>query len=473
MSERKRMLLGAVVMYNGSHALHGLWRHPDAADHREFMDVKQWIELAELLERGRFDLMFFADVIGAYDIYGGDWKAAAREGVQFPNADPLTLLAALAPVTEHLGLAATSSVFLQNPFQFARQFSTLDHISGGRAGWNIVTSVIQNGAANVGIETLPSHDDRYLWADEYADVVLKLWERSWEEGSLTVDPETGVFADPAKVHEIGHVGERYRVGGPHQVPPSPQRTPLLFQAGASPVGRDFAARNAEGVFVTAANPGSAAKIVADIRARTVAAGRGADDIKFLAAQTIVTGGTEEEARRKDAELAEWVSEEGMMVMLSGHMQTDLAEVDLDRPLADFSTEGMQGILADLRESVPPEERARQTFRDVLGRFWDSRLVGAPEQIADRLEEWQDAGVDGAMVIETLRPQSYVEFVDLVVPVLQDRGLVQREYAPGTLREKLFGRGPHLPSTHRAHSLPIADIAATAASGRRSATAGAV
>jgi long-chain alkane monooxygenase len=460
--ERRRLLLGAVVMYNGSHALHGLWRHPEADRQRDFMDVGQWIELAQLLERGRFDLLFFADVIGAYDVYGGDWKAAAREGVQFPNADPLILLAALATATENIGLAATSSVFLQHPYAFARQISTLDQISGGRVGWNIVTSVIENGAGNVGLEQLPSHDDRYRWADEYTDVVLKLWEHSWEDDALRVDPASGVFADPAKVHEIGHVGERYRVGGPHQVPPSPQRTPFLLQAGASEAGRSFAARNAEGVFVSAATPESGGKTVADVRRRAVEYGRDPEDIKFLVGLTIVTGSTEEEAHRRDAELEEWVSDEGMMVMLSGHMQTDLAEIDLDRPLDDFSTEGMQGMLADLRESVPPADRAGLTFRDVLGRFWRSRLVGAPEQIADRLEEWQDAGIDGAMVIETLRPQSYVEFVDLVVPVLQERGMVQREYTPGTLREKLSGAGPHLADSHRAHSLPIPDPEPSAA-----------
>ncbi len=219
------------------------------------------------------------------------------------------------------------------------------------------------------------------------------------------------------------------MGGPHQVPPSPQRTPLLLQAGASEAGRSFAARNAEGVFVSAATPESGGKTAADIRRRAVEYGRDPEDIKFLVGLTITTGATEEEARRRDAELEEWVSDEGMMVMLSGHLQTDLAEVDLDRPLADFATEGMQGMLADLRESVPPEERPHQTFRDVLGRFWRSRLVGAPEQIADQLEAWHDAGIDGAMVIETVRPRSYVEFVDLVVPILQERGLVQREYAP--------------------------------------------
>jgi long-chain alkane monooxygenase len=452
--EHDRFLLGAVVMYNGSHALHGLWRHPEADRQRDFMGLQPWVELAELLERGRFDLLFFADVIGAYDVYGGDWRATAREGVQFPNADPLVLLSALVSATENIGLAATSSVFLQHPFEFARQISTLDHLSGGRVGWNIVTSVIENGAGNVGLERLPSHDDRYRWADEYTDVVLKLWEHSWEDDALQVDPASGIFADPDLIHEIGHVGERYRVGGPHQVPPSPQRTPLLLQAGASEAGREFAARNAEGIFLSAATPESGGKVAADVRRRAAAYGRDPEDIKFLAAQTIVTGATAEDARRRDAELEEWVSDEGMMVMLSGHMQTDLAAVDLDRPLDDFATEGMQGMLRDLRESVPPEQRPHQTFRDVLGRFWRGRLVGSPEQIADKFEEWQAAGVDGAMVLETVRPQSYVEFVDLVVPVLQDRGLVQRDYAPGTLREKVFGRGPHLPQSHRAHSLPI-------------------
>jgi FMN-dependent oxidoreductase (nitrilotriacetate monooxygenase family) len=460
----KRLLLGAVVMYNGSHGFHGLWRHPNAARQRQFEGLEQWVELGRLLERGRFDLLFFADVIGAYDVYRGGWETTAREGAQFPTNDPLVLLSALVPATEHLGLALTSSVFYQHPFAFARQISTLDHLSRGRVAWNIVTSVIENGAQNVGLEALPVHDDRYVWADEYTDVVYKLWEQSWDADALVRDPDSGIFADPAGIREIRHIGEHFRVRGPHQVPPSPQRTPVLLQAGGSEAGRSFAARNAEAVFVVASTPQAGGKIVRDVRRRAVAAGRSPNDVKFLVALTIVVGATEQEARRRDAELERWISVEGMLAMLSGHLQTDLAAVDLDRPLADFHTEGMQGILRDLRESVPLDQRAELTFRDVLGRFWRSRIVGSPEQVADELERWAAAGIDGVNIVEVIRPDTFEEFVEHVVPVLQDRGLVQREYAPGTLREKLFGHGPHLPDRHRATQIRVTSEPAPAAVG---------
>lgn len=450
----RRLLLGAVVMYNGSHALHGLWRHPDAERQRNFEGFADWLDLARTLERGRFDFLFFADVIGAYDVDGGDWRSTAREGAQFPTADPLVLLSALAPATEHLGLARTSSVFYQHPFAFARQISTLDHLSGGRVAWNIVTSVIENGARNVGLDALPDHDDRYAWADEYTDIVYKLWERSWDDDALVRDPESGVFVDPDRLRQIDHAGEHWSVGGPHQVPPSPQRTPLLLQAGGSDVGRAFAARNAEGVFVVAQTPESGGRLAADIRGRATAEGRDGDDLRFIVGLSIVVGETEEEARERDAEVERWVSVDGMLAMLSGHLQTDLSAVDLDLPLAEFRTQGMQGILREIRESVPEEQRASLTFRDVLGSFWRSRLVGSPEQVADEIERWHAAGIDGINVLEVIRPDTYERFVRLVVPVLQERGLVQREYAPGTLREKVFGRGPRLPSTHRATSIPI-------------------
>jgi alkanesulfonate monooxygenase SsuD/methylene tetrahydromethanopterin reductase-like flavin-dependent oxidoreductase (luciferase family) len=193
-------------------------------------------------------------------------------------------------------------------------------------------------------------------------------------------------------------------------------------------------------------------LAADVRARAAAAGRNPDDLKFIAGLTVVTGANDGEAQRLDAELDQWVSVEGMLAMLSGHLQVDLSVVDLDRPLADFSTQGMQGILRDLRESVPVEQRAELTFRDVLGNFWRRRLVGGPERVADELERWLDAGIDGVNLVETIRPDSYQQFIDHVVPVLQERGLVQRDYAPGTLREKLFGYGARLPQTHRAVQL---------------------
>jgi len=222
-----------------------------------------------------------------------------------------------------------------------------------------------------------------------------------------------------------------------------------MQAGSSAAGRDFAARHAEAVYLVADTPEAAALLAADYRRRAVAAGRAAEDVKLLVALTVVVADTEAAARDKDAELEEWVSDDAMLVMLSGHMQTDFGAVDLDRPLADFRTDGMQGMLAELRQRVPEVERPGLSYRNLLERFWRRRLVGAPEQVADQLRRYADAGIDGVNLVEMIRPDSFEEFVKLVVPVLQEQGMVQREYAPGTLREKLFGRGPRLPDGHPA------------------------
>jgi FMN-dependent oxidoreductase (nitrilotriacetate monooxygenase family) len=309
--------------------------------------------------------------------------------------------------------------------------------------------VIENAAQNMGLERLPDHDERYRWAEEYTEVVYKLWEQSWDDDALLRDAHSGVFSDPDGVHEINHVGEHWSVRGPHLVAPTPQRTPLLMQAGGSPAGRDFAARHAEAVFLVANTPEVAAPIAADYRRRALASGRAENDIKLLAALTVVTAETEQAARAKDAELEGWISDEGMLVMLSGHMQTDLGAVDLDRSLADFETDGMQGMLAEIRARVPAEQRAALTYRDLLKGFWRNRIVGSGEQVANRLAEFAAAGVDGINLVEMVRPEGFEDFVEFVVPVLQQRGMVQREYRDGTLREKFFGRGPRLPTSHPA------------------------
>ena len=324
-----------------------------------------------------------------------------------------------------------------------------------------MTSVIENGARNAGLDTLPAHDERYAWAEEFLDVTLKLWERSWDDGALVRDVESGVFVDTDKIHEIGHQGEQFSVQGPHHVPPSPQRTPVLLQAGGSPVGRDFAAANAELTFVAASSPEATAELVADLRARAKAAGRAPEDLKFFAGLSIVVAKTEEEARRKDARYEESIDDEAMLAQISGHLHVDFASVDLDTPLADLSTDGMQGFLKGLKESVPDEKRGQLTFRDLLlGNNLLKRIVGDPHQVADEIQRWSDAGIDGIGLLELIRPHTFDDFIEFVMPVLQDRGLVQHEYAPGTLREKLFERGPFLPESHRAHHLPITDKRST-------------
>src|SRR5450755_1460002 len=239
-----------------SHIIHGMWRHPDTRQ-RDFDDLDVWVDLVALLERGRFDAIFLADVIGLYGDYRGGWDTYVREGLQIPSNDPSVLISALAHETEHLGMAFTSSIVQAHPFEFARRVSTLDHLSKGRIGWNIVTNALDNAARNFGLDGLPEHDERYRWADEYVEVTYKLWEGSWEDGALLQDTRRGLHGDPAKIHKIDHEGERYRVAGPHLPSPSPQRTPVLYQAGSSNAGRTYAARNAEGVFLLAASPESA------------------------------------------------------------------------------------------------------------------------------------------------------------------------------------------------------------------------
>jgi FMN-dependent oxidoreductase (nitrilotriacetate monooxygenase family) len=333
----------------------------------------------------------------------------------------------------------------EHPFNFARKLSTLDHLSRGRVGWNIVTGYAASAARNFGLDGLPDHDERYRQADEYMDVVYKLWEGSWEDGALIRDRGRRLYADPARVHAIDHRGEHFRVAGPHLPDPSPQRTPVLFQAGASATGRAFAARHAEVVFMIARDPTGAAAYVADVRARALAHGRRPSDLIFLQGLWFVTGDTEAAARCREADLIEWVSVEGVIADLSAKLGVDLGDVDLDQPLAELRVPGVQGIVDALRDSG----RETATFRDLAGRLLGARLVGAPDQIADQLGAWARAGIDGVNVMDVPGHGAFEDFAAHLAPVLHRRGLMQREHANGTLREKLFGQGARLPDRHPA------------------------
>lgn len=426
----------AFVMNTGSHIQHGQWRHP-SAQQADFNDVDVWLRLARILEDGLFDAIFFADVVGLYGPPDGSYELLAREGLQIPSNDPSVLLSALAVNTEHLGLAFTSGILQEHPFNFARKVSTLDHISRGRIAWNIVTGTQENAARNFGLDRLTPHDERYEWAREYVDVAYKLWEGSWDEGALLVDREGGRFSDASKIHKILHRGERYRVDGPHLSSPSIQRTPLLYQAGASGAGKAFAAEHAEAVFIAAPTPEVAAEGIAETRRLAVAAGRRASDIKFFQGLSFVVGSTEEEARRKARELDEYVSVDGYLAHMNFGTKPDGTVYPPDTPLASITTNSSQGILEWLSRSVPDREPVVGDLAKILpGR---GRVQGTPEQIADTLEQWQRAGVDGINVVNARIPDSYEEFIDQVLPELRRRGLAQHEYAPGSLRRKLFGR----------------------------------
>ncbi|PRB69320.1 NtaA/DmoA family FMN-dependent monooxygenase [Arthrobacter sp. MYb213] len=443
---RPRFILSAFLMNTSSHILGGMWRHPDAQQDR-FHELGLWVDLAKKLEEAKFDNLFFADVAGVYGDHEGGWASLARKGMQIPSHDPMVLLSALSATTKDIGLAMTSSVVQSHPFQFARQISTLDHLSQGRVAWNIVTSVLENTHRNFGAKNLMGHDDRYGWAEEYVDAAYKLWEGSWEDDALKADKESGLYADPARINKINHRGEIYSIDGPHQALPSAQRTPFLFQAGSSARGSQFAATHAEATFLFAPHPQYVAKKVTGLTQNLQAAGRTREDIKVFAGLSFVVGSTEAEAKALEAEYDQYLDPHAIIAHIGGGIGVDLGGLELDTPLGEVKTEGAQGVLEAVLASTPGRN---PTLRDLAHyRAKAQQIVGTPEQITDKLLEWQDAGIDGLNVMNHILPGSYDNFIEGLLPELQRRGLAQTEYAPGSLREKVFGRGDKLPENHPA------------------------
>lgn len=454
---RSPLILSAFLMNTTSHIIGGAWRRPEAQQHR-FNELQHWVSLVQRLESSGFDIAFFADVVGLYGDHEGGWASHVRRGLQIPANDPLVLISALAAVTDRIGLALTSSVIQAHPFAFARQLSTLDHLSGGRVGWNVVTSASENAHRNFGSDGLAEHDDRYDWAEEYLEVCYKLWEGSWEDGALVQDKHLehdrgrGLHGDPDKVAKIEHTGARYRVEGPHLSAPSPQRTPFLFQAGSSSRGRDVAARHAEATFSMAPRRDIAAAHAKDVRERAARAGRRPEDVKFIQGLSFVVGSTEAEARARAEDLDNSLDIHALIAHTAGSLGVDVGHLPIDAPLDDLEhTEGAQGHLSELRAMAP---NGRVTLRDLAHfRAHATRIVGTPDQIADELEAWQDAGIDGINVINSTIPGSYDEFIDHVLPVLRSRGLArtageEQTRRPTSLRARVTG-ADRLPDSHPA------------------------
>ena len=434
MSQRRRLLLSGFIMNTPNHILGGGWRRADGGQ-AGFQELKLWTDLARKLEEAKFDALFLADVVGLYGDDDGGWANHVRRGLQVPSHDPLVLASALAAVTDKLGLAFTSSVIQAHPYQLARQLGTLDHLSGGRAAWNVVTSILPNAHRNFGAKGLPAHDDRYEWAEEYVDVAYRLWEGSWDRDAVVVDRENGIYADPAKVHKIHTEGERYSVEGPHLVAPSPQGTPFIFQAGSSPRGSRFAATHAEATFYFAPNPEYVARKVAALREAEVQAGRARGSVKAFAGLHVIVGSTEAEVARKVAEFDADVDLDSIIAHIGGGFGVDLGGLPHDTTLGDVQTEGGQGVLEAVFASAPGKN---PTIADVARYRARGQLIsGTPEQVADQLEVWQDAGMDGVNLINFTLPGTYVDFIDGALPELRRRGLAQSEYGAGaTLRERL-------------------------------------
>ena len=458
---RGEILLNAFDMNCVVHQSPGLWRHPrDRAD--RYVDLAYWTDLARILERGLFDALFLADVLGVYDVYGGDTATALREATQVPLNDPTLLVSAMAAATADLGFGVTCTLSYEPPFTFARRMSTLDHLTRGRVGWNIVTGYLDSAARGVsGDARQKGHDTRYAIADEYLDLVYKLWEGSWEDGAVRRDRASGVFTDPARVHRVRHEGEYFRLDAIHLSEPSPQRTPVLFQAGTSGTGRDFAARHAECVFMAAPTEAVARGYVADIRRRAAETGRGADAVRILNLTTVIVGRTDDEAREKLAEYRRHVSHAGALALMSGWTGIDFSVYDLDEPIRYIRNEAVHSAVESFTTADP--ERV-WTVREVaewvgIGGF-GPLLVGSASTVADAMERWiADTGIDGFNLAYVVTPETFADVADLLVPELQRRGRYKTAYRPGTLREKLFGAGPRLVAPHPAAARRVTSGAA--------------
>ncbi|WFE64769.1 LLM class flavin-dependent oxidoreductase [Micromonospora sp. WMMD714] len=419
--------LNAFLLGVGHHE--AAWRHP-RTDPGRVTDLRHFQELARTAERGTLDSVFLADSLAV--------GPAVRHNIQ-AVFEPLTLLAALATVTTHVGLIATVSTSYHEPFTTARTFASLDHLSGGRAGWNIVTSAQAREAWNFNLDDHPAHADRYRRAAEFVEVAVKLWD-SWEDDALVLDPATGIFADTDRVHEIGHAGERFRVRGPLNTPRPPQGRPLLVQAGSSPDGITFAGRYAEAVFTAQQTLADGQRFYATVKQAAVAAGRDPELVKVLPGIAPVLGGTEAEARALADELEELIVPEHALAQLSGMIGVDLTGLPLDGPLPELpDATTVQSHQSRYQLVVDLARRERLTVRQLIGRLGGGRghrvVAGTPDQVADQIERWFTEGAaDGFNVMPPLLPSGLEDFVDHVVPLLRARGLFRHEYTGRTLRE---------------------------------------
>lgn len=438
------------------HQSPGLWAHPKDKSWK-YKDLDYWQDVARTLERGIFDGIFIADVIGYYDVYRGSNYHAIEQAAQIPVNDPLQLAAPIALATEHLGIGITASTSFEHPYTFARRIATADHHTKGRVGWNIVTSYLESGAKNIGEGGLRRHDNRYDVAAEYVEVLYKLLEGSWEEGAVVRDRDRRIFTHPEKVHEIGHKGKYFDVPGYQLTEPSPQRTPVLYQAGASGAGKDFAARHAECVFVAAPTKAVLKAYVKDIRARAAAAGRDPNKLYIYTLITIITDETTAKAKAKLKDYEQYISYDGSLVFMSGWSGVDFGNYAPQDQITRVETNAIISMIEHLAggdKTWTVDELAKFGGIGGLGPVF----VGSPSEIADTLQEWVDeTDVDGFNIAYAVTPGSFEDVVGYVVPELQKRGAYPTAYRPGTLREKLFGEGPYLKAPHPAAA--YRDIAA--------------
>lgn len=426
--------LNALDQCTPSFLAFGLWAHErDRA--LDYTKLSYWLDYARMLERGLFDALFLADILGVPDVLGGGPEAAFRTGALAPSLDPAAVVSGMAAVTQGLGFAITGNASHEVPYLFARRMATLDHMTTGRLGWNIVTGFLDSGARACGEPGLMAHDARYDAADSFMDVVLSLLGASWAEGAVLRDRAKGQFADPARIAVIHRDGPWHPIHAAGPTEPSPQRVPMLFQAGGSPRGRDFAATHAEGIFLNGPKLPLVAEQVRDIRARAAARGRDPEALRFFAGASIIVAETEALAEARMRDYMRHASVEGMLAQLSAALGIDLAAYPLDEPIRYRETDAARSQLDMLTRKGSLTIRQMAESMILSGR--NVMLVGTPAQIADRMTEWvTEGGLHGFNVSRILAHETTEAVIDLLVPELQQRGLYKTAYAEGTLREKL-------------------------------------
>ena len=445
---KKQLILNAFVEMCSGHQSPGLWRHP-RDESMNFNDISHWTSIAQLCEAGKFHGIFIADVLGGYDVYGGprNLAPAIKSGSQWPVNEPLAVVSAMAAATRSLGIGVTVSTTYEQPYHLARRLSTLDHLTNGRIGWNVVTGYLQSAARNLGRQDQPEHDERYAICEEYMHVVYKLWQSSWRSDAVKISRKTGTYTDPSLVREINHRGKYFEVPGPHICQPSLQRTPVIMQAGTSHAGKMFAAQHAEAIFVSGHSPSSVANSIQDIRRQAAAYGRDPQDIKFLAKLCPVIGRTHAEAEAKYRDYLQYGDEAGALALFGGWTGVDMAKYKEDEELRHVKTNAIRSYIEGLLKEAPAGERQRKWTKQTLAEHimvggLGATPVGTPEEVADEMERWvREADVDGFNIAYAILPATFADTIELLLPEMRRRGIFWDDYAVpgGTYRENLQTR----------------------------------
>ena len=444
---KKQLILNGFVITSPGHLAPGLWKHPRNRT-TEYNKLKFWTDLAQLLDKANFHALFVADVLGGYDVYKGpaNMGPAIPSGAQFPINDPLYAVPAMAAVTKNLVFGITASTTYDLPYSLARRFSTVDHLADGRVAWNIVTSYLESAARNLGLDTQVEHDERYRIAEEYMDVVYKLWEGSWRDDAVIKDIEKDQYAVPDRVRQIHHKGKYFNVPGPHLCEPSLQRTPLLFQAGTSKAGKDFGAKHAEAMFIGGQLPEKVRPSVDAVRQLAKEKfGRDPSHVKLIAGMNIIVAETDEAARAKREELLSYGNREGALALFGGWTGIDLSSYTDDEDFRFTSLPAIQSIVNGWATTVPGSDnlkwnKSRIAEYLILGGM-HAKVVGSPKTVADELERWVEvADVDGFNLAHITNPGSFEDIIEFVIPELQKRGLFRTEVEKegATAREVFLG-----------------------------------